>query len=128
MVVPVLRLPTSPVTLIFDFTSPEAKDMLYSLPPRFTRTSSLLESALTTETPTPDVTQPGAEEALSSLQAKSEEQQYAEPSLVDQFSGDLGTEEADIYKPMPTTEATPADITQPSASEAKLQKHRVLPK
>ena len=52
-VVPVLFLPTSPTTSSFEWTFPLRKEMLYSLPPRRTQHSRCLESAFTTDTPTP---------------------------------------------------------------------------
>src|SRR3984893_18179503 len=52
-VVPVLRAPTVPTMDSFESILPSLKLMLYSLPPRLILQSRCLESALTTETPTP---------------------------------------------------------------------------
>jgi hypothetical protein len=53
MVVPVLRWPTVPVTFSFSFKNPSSKAMAYCLPSRLISTSSRVDRALTTETPTP---------------------------------------------------------------------------
>src|SRR5208282_2571683 len=53
IVVPVLDLGTSPTTSSLDVGRPPAKLRLYSLPPRRTQHSRCLESAFTTDTPTP---------------------------------------------------------------------------
>src|ERR1700678_3535225 len=52
-VVPVFDFGTSPTTSSLDTRRPPAKLTLYSLPPRRTQHSRCLDSALTTETPTP---------------------------------------------------------------------------
>ncbi|MNO76464.1 hypothetical protein D3C76_675380 [compost metagenome] len=52
-VVPVLRLPTVPMISRSLALKPSAKAMLYSLPSRLTRTSTRVDSAFTTEMPTP---------------------------------------------------------------------------
>ena len=52
-VVPVLRWPTLPTSSSLELSLPSLKLMLYSLPPRLIQHSSRLESAFTTETPTP---------------------------------------------------------------------------
>ena len=49
----VVRAPTVPTVFSFESTLPSLKLMLYSLPPRLIQHSRCLESALTTETPTP---------------------------------------------------------------------------
>ena len=51
--VPVLRLPTLPITSRSLALKPSAKLMRYSLPSRLTVTSTRVDSALTTEMPTP---------------------------------------------------------------------------
>ena len=51
--VPVLRRPTGPITASSTTFSPPSNAIAYSLPSRFTRTSSRRDSALTTDTPTP---------------------------------------------------------------------------
>ncbi len=53
MVVPLFDFGTSPTTSSFEVGLPPAKLKLYSLPPRRTQHSRCLDSALTTETPTP---------------------------------------------------------------------------
>ena len=53
IVVPVFRRPDGPITASSSTFSPPSKAIAYSLPPRLTRTSRRLDSALTTETPTP---------------------------------------------------------------------------
>ncbi len=51
--VPVLRLPTVPTISSSEALKPSLKVIWYSLPSRLTRTRTSVDSALTTEIPTP---------------------------------------------------------------------------